>query len=71
MARAPKGPKQVATLTHEEARLNMPTAEQQSFAPPIEEIHGPVPPLEVARARQAEFGRLVDQVVSEKVPVSA
>jgi adenine-specific DNA-methyltransferase len=44
MARAPKGPKQVETLVHDEAtRRNIPTAELQSTAEYLEEMHPPEP----------------------------
>ena len=44
MARAPKGPKQVETLVHDEAtRRNIPTAELQSTAEYLEELHPPKP----------------------------
>lgn len=44
MARQPKGPKQVETLTHDEARRrNIPTAELQSTAEYLEEMHPPQP----------------------------
>ena len=44
MARAPKGPKQVETLVHDEAtRRNIPTAELQSTAEYLEEMHPPQP----------------------------
>ncbi len=44
MARAPKGPKQVETLVHDEAtRRNIPTAELQSTAEYLEEMHPPKP----------------------------
>jgi len=56
MARAPKGPKQVATLTHDETRINIPTAELQSIAERMEEVEGTAPPLRVARARPLAEG---------------
>ena len=56
MARAPRGPKRVATLTHDETRLNIPTAEQQSFAQRLEEIEPPAAPLRVPRARPLAEG---------------
>jgi len=49
MARKPKAPKQVETLTHDEARRkNIPTAELQSAAQRAEEIH-PVKPVTYKR----------------------
>ena len=46
MARAPKGPKQVETLVHDEARRrNIPTAELQSTAEYLEEKQPPRPAL--------------------------
>jgi len=51
MARPPRGPKQVETLTHEEAsRRNIPTAELQSTAEYLEELN-PAEPARYARAR--------------------
>ncbi len=44
MARTPKGPKQIETLVHDEAtRRNIPTAELQSTAEYLEEMHPPKP----------------------------
>jgi adenine-specific DNA-methyltransferase len=56
MARTPKGPKQVTTLTHDEAtRKNIPTAELQSTAQYIEEMN-PSQPVAYARARPLAEG---------------
>jgi adenine-specific DNA-methyltransferase len=56
MARAPKGPKQVETLVHDEAtRRNIPTAELQSTAEYLEEMHPPKPAL-YPRARPLAEG---------------
>jgi adenine-specific DNA-methyltransferase len=56
MARAPKGPKQVETLVHDEAtRRNIPTAELQSTAEYLEEMHPPKP-AHYARARPLAEG---------------
>ena len=56
MARPPKGPKQVETLTHDEAsRRNIPTAELQSTAEYLEELN-PAEPVRYARARPLEPG---------------
>src|SRR6185312_1582995 len=44
MAKKPKGPKQILTLLHEEARRrNIPTAELQSTAEQLEEMRPPEP----------------------------
>ena len=58
MARAPKGPKSVETLTHDDAtRRNIPTAELQSTAEYLEEMH-PAEPARYPRARPlADGGR--------------
>ena len=51
MARPPRGPKQVETLTHDEARRrNIPTAELQSTAEYLEEMQ-PAKPAHYPRAR--------------------
>jgi hypothetical protein len=56
MARAPKGPKQVETLTHDEAtRRNIPTAELQSTAEYLEERRPPQP-AHYPRARPLAAG---------------
>ena len=56
MARAPKGPKQVETLVHDEAtRRNIPTAELQSTAEYLEEMHPPKP-AHYSRARPLAEG---------------
>jgi adenine-specific DNA-methyltransferase len=56
MARAPKGPKQVANLTHDEAkRRNIPTAELQSTAEYLEEMN-PAAPVRYPRARPLREG---------------
>jgi adenine-specific DNA-methyltransferase len=58
MARTPKGPKQVETLTHEEARRrNIPTAELQSTAEYMEELD-PTPPAAYPRARPLAPGQV-------------
>ena len=55
--RTTRGPKQVETLTHEEAkRRNIPTAELQSFAEQKEEVE-PVEPVRYPRAPAAAEGR--------------
>jgi adenine-specific DNA-methyltransferase len=57
MARPPKGPKQVETLRHDEAtRRNIPTAELQSTAEYLEEMH-PTEPVRFERARPLEPGQ--------------
>lgn len=56
MARTPKGPKQVETLTHDEAtRRNIPTAELQSTAEYLEEMH-PAKPAVYPRSRPLAQG---------------
>lgn len=56
MARTPKGPKQVTTLTHDEAtRKNIPTAELQSTAQYMEEMN-PLQPVAYPRARPLAQG---------------
>ena len=56
MARTPKGPKQVTTLTHDEAtRKNIPTAELQSTAQYMEEMN-PSQPVAYPRARPLAEG---------------
>lgn len=56
MARAPKGPKSVTTLKHDEAtRRNIPTAELQSTAEYLEEMHPPQP-ARYPRARPLAAG---------------
>ncbi len=56
MARPPKGPKSVETLTHDEAtRKNIPTAELQSFAQ-RQEADDPLAPVHYPRARPLAEG---------------
>jgi adenine-specific DNA-methyltransferase len=56
MARPPRGPKQVETLTHDDAtRRNIPTAELQSTAEYLEEMH-PAKPAHYPRARPLAEG---------------
>ncbi len=56
MARKPKAPKQVETLTHENAsRRNIPTAELQSTAERLEEQH-PFEPVTYERANPLDKG---------------
>lgn len=56
MARTPKGPKSVETLTHEDAkRRNIPTAELQSTAEYLEEMN-PAEPVAYPRARPLALG---------------
>jgi adenine-specific DNA-methyltransferase len=56
MARPPKGPKQVETLTHDEARRrNIPTAEFQSMAEQLEEMQA-AEPVRYPRARPLAAG---------------
>lgn len=56
MAKAPKPPKQVSTLTHDEAtRRNIPTAELQSTAEYLEEMN-PSEPVSYPRARPLAQG---------------
>jgi adenine-specific DNA-methyltransferase len=56
MAKAPKPPKQVSTLTHDEAtRRNIPTAELQSTAEYLEEMNPPEP-VAYPRARPLAQG---------------
>jgi adenine-specific DNA-methyltransferase len=51
MTRAPRGPKDVVALRHDEAtRTNIPTAELQSFADQLE-AHAPSAPKRYPRAR--------------------
>lgn len=57
MARLPRGPKQVETLRHDEAtRRNIPTAELQSTAEYLEEMH-PTEPVRFERARPLQPGQ--------------
>lgn len=57
MARTPRGPKQVETLTHDEARRrNIPTAELQSTAEYLEEMQ-PAEPVAYPRARPLAEGQ--------------
>ena len=56
MARPPKRPKQVATLTHDETRLNIPTAEMATLAERVEEVRGPAAPMELPRTRPLAAG---------------
>jgi adenine-specific DNA-methyltransferase len=55
MARTPIGPKQVDALKHGDTRLNIPTAEMQSFFQ-REEDHAPRPPTHYERARPLAAG---------------
>ena len=56
MARKPTGPKDVEALRHGDTRINIPTAEMQSFFQ-REEDHSPRPPTAYPRARPLEQGR--------------
>ena len=61
MARTPKGPKKVGTLTHEEARrLNIPTAEMESFFLRQEDV-SPREPKRYERARPLAHGETRDR----------
>lgn len=61
MARAPKGPKAVATLNHErDTRSNIPTAEMADLAAMQEEMQ-PLPPVRYQRARPLEEGEERDR----------
>ena len=63
MARKPKAPKQVETLTHDKAkRRNIPTAELQSTAERLEEQH-PFEPVTYERANPLEKGEKRDRDV--------
>ncbi len=57
MARAPRAAKskKVETLTHEARRANAPTAELQSIAERVEEMH-PIPPIRFERATPLKAG---------------
>src|SRR5579863_397390 len=57
MARKPTGPKSVDTLRHDDTRINIPTAEMQSFFQ-REEDHTPRPPTPYPRARPLEQGEV-------------
>lgn len=61
MARAPKGPKQIATFNHEsDARRNIPTAEMADLAAMQEEI-APLAPAVYPRARPLAVGEVRDR----------
>ncbi len=61
MARTPKGPKKVGTLTHEKARrLNIPTAEMESFFLRQEDV-SPREPARYERARPLAQGETRDR----------
>jgi adenine-specific DNA-methyltransferase len=61
MARAPKGPKAVATLNHErDTRPNIPTAEMADLAAMQEEMQ-PLAPVHYNRARPLEEGKERDR----------
>jgi adenine-specific DNA-methyltransferase len=61
MARAPRGPKQVEVLRHDEARRrNIPTAELQFAAERVEEMD-PTPPVAFPRARPLAQGQVRDR----------
>jgi adenine-specific DNA-methyltransferase len=61
MARAPKGPKAVATFSHErDTRPNIPTAEMADLAAMQEEMQ-PLPPIHFARARPLVTGEERDR----------
>ena len=53
----PPAPKSVDALSHADARINIPTAEMQSFFQ-REEDHAPRPPTHYARARPLEPGEM-------------
>lgn len=57
MARKPTGPKNVEALRHGDTRINIPTAEMQSFFQ-REEDHSPRPPTAYPRARALEQGEV-------------
>ena len=57
MARKPTGPKNVEALRHGDTRINIPTAEMQSFFQ-REEDHSPRPPTAYPRARPLETGEV-------------
>ena len=57
MARKPTGPRQVEALRHGDTRINIPTAEMQSFFQ-REEDHSPRPPTPYPRARPLEQGEV-------------
>ena len=57
MARTPKGPKQVESLTHRARRLNIPTAELSSIAEVLEEQQ-PLGPVAYPRARPLAQGEV-------------
>ena len=57
MARKPTGPKDVEALRHGDTRINIPTAEMQSFFQ-REEDHSPRPPTAYPRARPLEQGEV-------------
>ncbi len=57
MARKPTGPKNVEALRHGDTRINIPTAEMQSFFQ-REEDHSPRPPTAYPRARPLEQGEV-------------
>ncbi len=60
MARAPLGPKQVDALQHGDTRLNIPTAEMQSFFQ-REEDHSPRPPTAYPREKPLPEGATRDR----------
>lgn len=61
MARAPKGPKAVATISHErDTRANIPTAEMADLAAMQEEMH-PLAPVSYGRVRALEEGEERDR----------
>lgn len=57
MARKPTGPKDVEALRHGDTRINIPTAEMQSFFQ-REEDHSPRPPTAYPRARPLDQGEV-------------
>lgn len=57
MARKPTGPKDVEALRHGDTRINIPTAEMQSFFQ-REEDHSPRPPTAYPRVRPLEQGEV-------------
>ena len=57
MARKPTGPKNVEALRHGDTRINIPTAEMQSFFQ-REEDHSPRPPTAYPRAHPLEQGEV-------------
>lgn len=57
MAKKPKAPKQVGTVTHPENRVNIPTAEMADLAAMQEELR-PLPPVAYSRARPLAEGQV-------------